>query len=232
MNKILYKLEAFEGPLDLLLHLINKNKLDIKDIKIGILLEQYINHINQMEKLGIQIKSEFLDMVSRLIYIKTLSLLPKSEEEKNLKEELSTELIEHWRLKFMCEAISEKINWNCFIRLPENIMPEKNFRVKINTEKFIKCYINVCKGSNLALKELSDTKIQKITTEKIVSVQCMAISILRKLKKAVAFSYRSLFTKSTSKSSVIATFLAVLELIKIKRIKIKEGLIKMSSKEP
>ncbi len=73
MDKISYKLETFEGPLDLLLHLVNKNKLDIKDIKISILLDQYVEHINRMEELGVYIESEFLNMVSRLIYIKTLS---------------------------------------------------------------------------------------------------------------------------------------------------------------
>lgn len=232
MNKILYKLEDFEGPLDLLLHLINKNKLDIKDIKIGILLEQYMNHINQMEKLGIQIKSEFLDMVSRLIYIKTLSLLPKAEEEeKNLREALSTELIEHWRLKFMSEAILKRINWDSFVRTPENISPSQEFSRQINVEKFIKCYINICNGAGLSPEKLADTKMQKITSEKIVSVQCMAVSILRKLKKASTYSYHSLFGKVVSKSAIIATFLAILELIKIKRIRIKEGIIRMITKE-
>ena len=70
----------FDGPLDLLLHLISKNKLDIKDIEISVLVDQYIAQIEQFKEYDMDIASEFLDMASRLIYLKTVSLLPKSEE--------------------------------------------------------------------------------------------------------------------------------------------------------
>ena len=77
MEKISYKLEAFEGPLDLLLHLIEKNKLDIYDIMISDLLEQYMEHMELMKQQDLEIAGEFLDMASRLIHIKSAMLLPK-----------------------------------------------------------------------------------------------------------------------------------------------------------
>ena len=219
MNKISYKLEIFEGPLDLLLYLIKKNKLDIKDIQIRLLLEQYIIHIKNMEKLGIYIESEFLDMISRLIYIKTVSLLPKNEEEKLLKNELSDELLERQKLKGMLLSISSNINFDSFSRVPKKIVPEYQFSGKIDLNKFVNCYINLIRHSKIEILSKND-KLKAITSHKIIPVYVKAISILRKLKKLGSFKYSSLFTKNMSKSALVATFLAILELIKIHRMKI------------
>ena len=87
MEKISYKLENFEGPLDLLLHLIKKNKLNIYDIQISELLTQYMAHIDKMKEQSLDISSEFLEMAARLVYIKTTFLLPKHEEAEALKQE-------------------------------------------------------------------------------------------------------------------------------------------------
>lgn len=78
METICYKLETFEGPLDLLLHLIAKNKLDIRDIQITELVDQYLAHISAMQEQNMEVTSEFLEMAARLVYIKTVSLLPDS----------------------------------------------------------------------------------------------------------------------------------------------------------
>ncbi len=229
MDKILYKMQDFEGPLDLLLHLIEKNKLDIKNIKISDLLDQYINHLSRMEKLGIKIKSEFLDMVSRLIYIKTVSILPKDKEEKELENELSCELIEHKKLKEMANLISEKINFDSFVRLSEDILPNYEFRGIINAHEFKKHYMNAYatyKNSENTPKQ--DDKIHQITSRKIVSVYSTAISILRKIKRLGSCTYFSLFDiKRMSKSSMVARFLAILELIKSKRIEMNSDIIKL-----
>ena len=82
MEKITYKLDSFEGPLDLLLTLLSKNKVSIYDVSISQLLEQYMAHIRAMQELDMEVASEFLDMAARLVYLKTVSLLPKHEEEK------------------------------------------------------------------------------------------------------------------------------------------------------
>ena len=89
MEAISYKLDVFEGPLDLLLHLISKHKIDINDIPILLLVEQYLDYVRQMKEEDMEVASEFLEMAARLIYIKTVSLLPVHEEEADeLKKEL------------------------------------------------------------------------------------------------------------------------------------------------
>lgn len=95
MDKISYKLPVFEGPLDLLLHLISKNKLNIYDIEISSLLDQYMEHIELMKTQDMDVASEFLEMAARLVYIKTISLLPKHEETEELKRELTGQLLEY-----------------------------------------------------------------------------------------------------------------------------------------
>ena len=87
MEKLSYKLETFEGPLDLLLYLITKNKLDICDIQISELLDQYMEQINAMQEADMDVSSEFLEMAARLVYMKTVSLLPKHEEMEALRQE-------------------------------------------------------------------------------------------------------------------------------------------------
>ena len=95
-KKLTYKFEQFEGPLDLLLSLITKNKIDIYDICIEELLSQYMEQINLMQEEDLDIASEFLEMASRLVYIKSVMLHPKYEEEaEELKKELSGKLLEY-----------------------------------------------------------------------------------------------------------------------------------------
>ena len=90
-----YKLEGFEGPLDLLLQLIARNKLNIYDIPLLELIDQYMEQIRLLEEDQMEVGSEFLEMASRLLYIKTVSLLPKHEDVVKLKEELTGELLEY-----------------------------------------------------------------------------------------------------------------------------------------
>lgn len=95
MEAISFKLDVFEGPLDLMLHLISKHKLNINDIEISKLLEQYMIYIEQAKEQDLELAGEFLEMAARLVYIKTVSLLPKPEEADEIKKELQGALIEY-----------------------------------------------------------------------------------------------------------------------------------------
>ncbi len=95
MEKLSYKLPVFEGPLDLLLHLITKNKLNIYDIPIAELLDQYMEQIRAMQEEDLDIASEFLEMAARLVHLKSVSLLPKHEEAEALKQDLTGQLLEY-----------------------------------------------------------------------------------------------------------------------------------------
>ena len=102
-----YKLESFEGPLDLLLQLIARNKLNIYDIPLLELIDQYLEQIELLKEDRMEVGSEFLEMASRLLYIKTVSLLPKHEDVVKLKEELTGELLEYLVCQQMAKKLSE-----------------------------------------------------------------------------------------------------------------------------
>ena len=112
MEKISYKLENFEGPLDLLLHLIKKNKLNIYDIQISELLTQYMAHIDKMKEQSLDISSEFLEMAARLVYIKTAFLLPRHEEAEALKQELTGQLVEYKQYQEIAKLMLSKMNYD------------------------------------------------------------------------------------------------------------------------
>ena len=107
METLSYKLEVFEGPMDLLLHLISKHKIDINDIPILQLVEQYLEYVRMMQEADMGVASEFIEMAARLVYIKTVSLLPVHEEEAQaLKEELQGELSEYRDCQIMAKKLS------------------------------------------------------------------------------------------------------------------------------
>ena len=108
METISFKVPGFEGPLDLLLHLVQKHKLNIMDIPISELLEQYTKTINEWKDQDLEVASEFLEMAARLVYIKTAMLLPKHEEAEQLRQELSGELIEYQ----LCKEIASRLAKN------------------------------------------------------------------------------------------------------------------------
>ena len=122
MAVITYKLENFEGPLDVLLNLITKHKLNIYDIEISKLLEQYLLFIEEAHIQNLELAGEFLEMAARLIYIKTAALLPKPEEAEQLKKELEGALIELSLCKLAAEVIAKmNVGGDVFVRQPMKI---------------------------------------------------------------------------------------------------------------
>lgn len=220
MEKICYKLDAFEGPLDLLLYLISKNKLDILNINIFELIEQYTAHINAMHSQDMEIASEFLEMASRLVYIKSVSLLPKHEEAEELKRELTGQLLEYQECKRIAGILNEKFNFDCFIRSPEKIESDLVYRRRHLPAEIFDAYKNAA-GRGNRFKPPSPEEFSDIVTHKIVSVKSKIVSVLRKLRKTGKAAYVSLFTGSSDRSDLIATFLAILELIKGHRIRLE-----------
>lgn len=217
MEKILYKLENFEGPLDLLLHLIKKNKLNIHDIQISELLAQYMTHIEKMKEQDMDISSEFLEMAARLVYIKTAFLLPKHEEAEVLKQELTGQLLEYKQCQEMAKLMASNMNFDFISRNPEKISFDMTYSMKHSAFDLLKAYIDSVGKKNQKLPP-SRESFSGIVSRKIVSVFSKVIFILRKLKKLNVVNYNLLFSQSESKSDMVATFLAVLELIKGKRI--------------
>lgn len=218
MEKLAYKTQSFEGPLDLMLTLISKNKLDILDIKIEDLLNQYVEQINEMRNNKLEISSEFLQMAARLVYIKSESLLPKSNAE-TLKEELKEELLEYQQCKLLAEALSQKANFDLFTKLQSQIKIDMTYKNIHDSEVLQFAYLNSVGKSNSKLPPAKEA-FSGIVETKIVSVSSRIVIILKNVFRHKKISYLSLFKKGHQKSELVATFLAVLELIKSNRIKI------------
>lgn len=221
MEKISYKLTEFEGPLDLLLHLISKNKIDICEIQISLLLEQYMQHIELMKEHEMDISSEFLEMAARLVYIKTVSLLPKHDQAEELKKELVGQLIEYQDCKNMAQMLLEKISFDSFVREPAQVDFDVAYKRRHRLKELYQAYLTVL-GKGMRKLPVVEDKITTIVARKIISVNSRIVHILRKLWKIKEIKYASLFASSSEKSELVATFLAILELVRKKRLSLHE----------
>lgn len=221
MEKISYKLDIFEGPLDLLLYLIKKNKLNICDIQISELLEQYMKHINRMEEQNMDISSEFLEMAARLVYIKTVLLLPKHEEAEELKNELQGQLIEYDQCRETAKILAENMSFDFIARETEKIEFDMTYSINHNVFEILKAYTNLVGKKHQKLPPTKES-FSGIVSKKIVSVFSKVVFILKKIRKVYEVNFNSLFYEAGSKSEMVATFLAILELIKRKRIYLEE----------
>lgn len=220
------KIDAFEGPLDLLLHLIKEKNVDIYDISIEEITKSYLDYINKMEELNINIASSYLVMAAELMEIKSKSLLPKVEnEEDNEDEEVSREnlinkLVEYKKYKEMTEVFKElEINRNnIYIKPPENINNYVNNEI-YNEEIEIDKLVEAMK-SFLSRKELEKPLKTKITNKEY-SVKERKNSIRNIIRNKKRVEFTELF-EEYNKSYIAVTFLSVLELAKEHELKISQ----------
>ncbi len=219
MEVIQYKLDVFEGPMDLLLHLINKHKLNINDIPIFTLVEQYIDYVRQMEEADMEIASDFLDMAARLVYIKTVSLLPVYEEAEQLKKELTGEIIEYRDCKILAGKMAETADgFDYFYRDTMKIETNKTYERLHESEELFKSYITAVGRGKRKLPPPLEA-FTAIVSKRIVSVSSRVSGIFTKLKKGAKRKFGEFFSDASSRSEMVATFLAMLELIKANKIK-------------
>ncbi|HLA04606.1 MAG TPA: segregation/condensation protein A [Syntrophales bacterium] len=218
------KLEKFEGPLELLLHLIKKNELDIYDIPISIITNQYLQYIKLMKELNLEIAGEFLVMASTLLQIKSQMLLPilPSEdpvaEEEDPRAELIRRLLEYQKYKDaanMLENIDQtgRDLFSCSLVEPE-------FEISQDVEEIIEVELfELIEAFRSVLSRITKEKFHEIKTESI----CMADRInriLSLLQEKESIRFDEIFTADHTREDVIANFLAVLELCKRKMLKI------------
>ena len=213
-------LDNFQGPMDLLLHLIKKKKMNIMDIKLEIIIDEYLDYIKKQEQLNLNIASSYLVMASELIEIKSRMLLPSSQEdeEEDLKENLIIRLIEYEKYKEMIPTFKdlelERNNYKT--KSPTSILEYKTVE-KIESDLTIDDLVNVYKKF---LERLEDEKpINTKVTKRELSVdsQIKRIRDIFKINKKINFL--DLFEKK-SKDYIIVTFLAILEMSSKKEIKI------------
>lgn len=219
-NVINYKIEGFEGPLDLLLQLISRNKFNIYDIPLLELIEQYLEQINKFEQEQMEIQSEFLEMASRLLYIKTVSLLPKHDEIVKLKEELTGELLEYMVCQQMAKKFSEmQGGFDLFVRQPTVVEADKTYVLTHQSDILFQAYLAAVGRGQRRLPP-STAPFTKIVAKKIVAVSSKIVFVIRNLLKGGKSKLTDLYKTANSRSELVATFLAVLELCKANRVKV------------
>ena len=215
------KINEFEGPLDLLLHLIKKSNIDIYDISLEEITNQYLDYINSMKKLNLDIASEYLIMASELLEYKSKSLLPKKETEvdeyeEDPKEELIKKLVDYKKYKEITSTFKEleNIRSDIYTKSPSNISEYGEKEVN-NDNVTIDDLINAFKKF-MDRKEFEKPIHTKITTKELsVSERMVCIRNILKSKKSVNFI--DLFD-NCNKSYVVVTFLSILEMSKNKEI--------------
>lgn len=222
MNSYSYRLDSFEGPLDLLLYLISKHKLNINDIQISLLLEQYLEYIDGIEEQDFEYAGEFLDMAARLILIKTLSLLPKHEEAVEMKQELQGRLIEYSICKQAAARLRECYKGDViYVKKPSEIKIVKTYTLTHSPDDLLAAYFGIS-SQRLRNSPVQASVFKPIVSKRIVSVSSKILYVLRRLYKTGKCDMRDLYDGITDRSEKIATFLAILELTKSGRIMLND----------
>lgn len=220
MTELNFRLEIFEGPLDLMLMLIQKHKLNIQDIEISILLDQFLVYLERMTEADIEVTADFLEMASRLILIKSAALLPKEETEK-LKQELQGELIELAVCKIMAGKLKKSYQGDMiFVRDPIEIEIDSTYRRTHQPEEILLAYSVIAERSRRKA-EYEQTPANPPVEKSYVTVFTGIFSILKNLRRQNSVEMKTLY-EGQSRSRKVATFLAVLELSKDGRIVISE----------
>ena len=229
--EISYKLEHFEGPLDLLLHLIEKNKVSIYDIPIVTITEQYLDYVSKMEKEDLDVVSEFLVMAATLIDIKSRMLLPAEEEEEEDEEdpraELVRRLLEYKMYKYMAQELEE---WeqeadSYFYKAPTIPKEVAKYEPPVDLDQLLD-------GLTLAKLQQIFNSVMKRKEDKIdpvrsnfgtirkepVSLEQRIGSVMRYARSHRTFRFRQMLERQADRLDVVVTFLAVLELMKMGKI--------------
>lgn len=225
MESFSYKLKVFEGPLDLLLTLLSKNKVSIFEISISELLSQYMEQIHRMEENDMEVASEFLEMAARLVQIKTASLLPRPEEEEALRQELAGQLIEYEACRRTAAELGKLACFDRFVREPMVLPKRTVFEGHIDPQTLLNAL--AAAGGHARREVVSQDTFSPLVSKPVVSVSSQIVYVLRCLWKTGRAAYRQIFQAKKERSARVAAFLALLELIKGKRVRV-EG----SSEDP
>lgn len=216
-KKYSIKTENFEGPLDLLCHLIDKNKMDIYDINLSEITDQYIDFIKQMEEMNLDVTSEFLVMSSTLLYLKSKHLLPKNEEDEEeiTEEELIRRIIEYKKYKEITNKLKENFLMYSkrFYKMAEEIkLPKQEIEEEYNKEAIPEIYRSLLHRSVDKINE-NAANIEKIAITETYSVGDTVKEMYRALIKFKRFTFNKLFSiKKKNKTEVVTAFSGLLEM--------------------
>lgn len=221
------KLEIYEGPLDLLLHLIRKNEVDIYDIPIALITNQYLEYLELMESLNVEIAGEFLLMAATLTQIKSKLLLPVECDDDEAEEEdprmaIVRPLLEHMKLRDAAESLERRtiLNRDVFVR----DLPEEMLELEAEEEEVVEASLfDLIDAFRKLITEVDDRAGLRIVVE-TKTIQQRIMEVLRLLKSEGRVSFSRLCEKDRSKGELILSFLSVLELARVGALKIYQNL--------
>ena len=217
------RLQNFEGPLDLLLHLIKKNELDIYDIPIALITQQYLEYLELMQELNLEVAGEFLVMAATLIHIKSRMLLPRpdptqEDPEEDPREALVRRLIEHQRFKAAAELLHEReiqrsAQWvRPDARIAEMVGEPAEPEVEVDLFSLMAAFRQV-------LERARQRPFVPLPVEQI-SIEARIEQLLARLSETAACGFENLFEDVASRAGMIVTFLALLEMIRLKLVRV------------
>ncbi len=216
-NKYAIKINNFEGPLDLLCHLIDKNKMNIYDINLSQITDQYIEYLKEQEKMNLEIASEFLIMATTLLYLKSKNLLPKQEEEEEeiTEEELIRRIIEYKKFKEISKTLKENYlkYSNRYYKLPEEIeLPKQKIEKEYKKDTIPDIYIKLVERNKQKINQ-NAKNIEKIAITDNYTVAGKVRQMFKILVKQKSFIFNKLFSlKEHNKQEVVTAFSGLLEL--------------------
>ena len=226
MEQYTIKMTNFEGPLDLLCHLIDKNKMDIFDIKINDITDQYLEYLKYMDQMNLEITSEFIVMATKLIYLKSKQLLPVDKEEEEEEEfDLVKLLVEYKKYKDMTSVFRERLDnfGRRVYKLPEKIeLPKGKLETVFEPSLIVDTYAAFVR-KEIEKKNVNAENINRIAVSEKYTIKSKIKEILKTLWKKPKFIFNKLFNVNKKpKAEVVTAFLSLLELSKLKRISVTQ----------
>jgi segregation and condensation protein A len=219
------KLGSFEGPLDLLLHLIKRNEVNIYDIPIALITDQYLQYLSLMQELNLDVAGEFLVMAATLIHIKSRMLIPRptpevvgEEDEEDPREALVRRLLEHQRFKAAAELLHERQT----VRAAQYHRPEAAVAdvVDAGFEPELEVDLFSLLAAFRGVLERAKTRPRVVLPPEQMSIEQRIEQLLERLSETEAVGFEDLFADADSRPALIVTFLALLEMIRLKLIRV------------
>ena len=220
--EISYRLDQFEGPLDLLLDLIKKNKVSITDIPIALICDQYVEYINQAQRMDLDVAAEFIVMASELLFIKSQMLLPHEEgTENDPRREIQDALLLYQQAKLAAGEMRNMYDEYSgrYVKGTDDSPPEKGRPLNLDTDLLMKALGAVMKRMKIAETVRNPVElVNPLIKRKVVSVEEKIEEMCEILSEQEEASLFFLLKDSESRSELVARFMGILELIKINRI--------------
>ena len=224
LEQLTYRLDQFEGPLDLLLTLISKNKVSITDIPIAMICDQYMEYIEAAQAMDLEVASEFIVMASELMLIKSRMILPHEEgTENDPRREIADALLLYQQAKLAAKELRPRYDEYSgrFVKGTDEVPPEKGLPLNLSTDLLMKALSAVMRRMKVAQSERTPVElVNPLIKHKVVSVEEKIQEICLLLEDRDEVSLFFLLKDADSRAELVARFMGVLELIKINRIKI------------